>query len=103
MNKSISISWVARNTLSLTTVITLVACSAALPPATPEAIGLAGDRIVLNAVAAHTALTNLIDNAEISRDYIKAADEQLRQIGGCLSGTNKSRFQEALELTRPGQ
>ena len=95
MNKRVS--YVAIRIFGAAIFVTLTACSA-LPPATPEAIGLAGKRIELNAVAAHTALTNLIDNAEISHKQIKAAYEELEEIEGNLSEEDRRRVQEALRL-----
>ena len=91
------IGWFSRSTLGLAALVTLAACST-LPPTIPEAIGLAGDRIELNAVAAHTALDNLITNAEISRKQIDAAQVHLKQIEGTLSEKDKSRIQQSLAL-----
>lgn len=94
-----SIRWITRSTLGIAAVTMLAACSP-LPTATPDVIGLAGDRIELNAVAAHTALVNLIDNAEISRKQIKAARDTLEQIRENLPETdpNRSQVQQVLQL-----
>lgn len=97
INMNRLIGWVGRSTLGLATILTLAACST-LPPTIPEAIGLAGDRIELNAVAAHTALDNLITNAAISRKQIEAARNYLKQIEGTLSEEDGERIRDSLRL-----
>lgn len=91
------VRWASRTALALALVTMLAACTP-LPTAIPEAIGLAGNRIELNAVAAQTALNNLVDNAEISRKQIAAAQGQLNQIVGTLSQQDRDRVQNASQL-----
>ena len=89
---------VVNSMVGIAMLMMLVACSA-LPSRTPEAIGLAGERIELNAVAAHVALANLVDNAEISRKQIEAACKKLKQIDGTMSDEDRHKvLQEALQL-----
>ena len=87
----------SRTALALASVIMFAAC-APLPSAIPEAIGLASNRIELNAVAAHTALNNLVDNAEISRKQIAAAQSELNQIAGALTEQDRARVQNASQF-----
>ena len=91
------VRWAGRTALGLAVVAMFAAC-APLPSAIPEAIGLAGNRIELNAVAAQTALANLVDNAEISGKQIAAAQEELSQIEGTLSEQDMGRMQKASQL-----
>lgn len=81
----------------LAMVLAQSACTS-LPSAIPEAIGLAGQRIELNAVTAQTALTNLVDNAEVSRKQIAAAKSELAQISVSLSESDKAHMHKATHL-----
>lgn len=91
------VCWASRTALVLASVTMFAAC-APLPSATPEAIGLAGNSIELNAVAAQTALNSLIDNAKISREQIAVAREELSQIAGTLSPQDLDRLQKAVQF-----
>ena len=81
----------------LAIVLAQSACTS-LPPAIPEAIGLAGQRIELNAVTARRALTALVDNAEVSRKQITAAKNELSQIAASLSESDKTHMHKAKHL-----
>ncbi len=85
-----------RTTIGLALLMVLAACSS-LPPGIPEAIGLASDRIELNATAAGAALDNLVVNAEVSRQQIAAAREQLDRMDD-LSEESKGQMNSVLRL-----